>query len=608
MGFYSLVFLSRTLADLESLVDCLPHIVVAACSTSGLLYLGGTYHRIWNLSSGHEVKVLVVPTLLAGVVMTVASLLSQKHLLPLSVIWMGSLLSLTALTALRYRSRLIRGLHWRWEAVWWAKFPESQSTRVLIVGAGRSGQLLVRHIHALESKNKRFCIVGFADDDPGKQSRLIEGKPVLGLAEHIPTLVRQHNIDLIVLAVHNISGPNLRRIIDLCQESAAQVKKLPDILETVTNPGKPAQLRDIQIEDLIGRPAAPMEKSIDLSPLSGRVILVTGAAGSIGTELCRQLVTCAPQVLLMLDNNESGLFDIQKELETLYPQLTILPLLCDVTNPQNTGEIFRRYRPQIVFHAAAYKHVPLLEDHPHEAVRNNVGGTWNVASLTQTYGAERFILISSDKAVNSASVMGATKYICERVVYALAETNPQATTLMAAVRFGNVLGSRGSVVTVFKKQIANGGPVTVTDPRVTRYFMSIAEAVHLVIQAACMTTGKQLYMLEMGERVRIVELAEHLIRLYGLRPYRDIDIVFTGLRPGETLDEKLLIEGETRQATEHPYIAVVTAPCVDASLLLEKSKHLLNGHLQSESDSLKDFVRSLAHEMQEICRADLPEI
>lgn len=598
---YSVVFITRTIADTSNFVDSLPYIFASAGITSLFLFLSGTYRRIWNLSSGYEIRVLILPNVIVVVLMTIISVLQRPRPLPLSVIWLGSAFSLMMFATMRYRSRLFKGLHWRWQFLWHGSLPETKrrQIRVLIVGAGKSAQLFMRHSQDLERESAPFAVVGFVDDDPYKQNRLIDGKPVLGKIEVIPQIVQEHHIDLLVLAIHNITAPGFRRIVDICQKSEAQVKVLPDMFGAFTKPSKPAQLRDIHIEDLIGRVSVPPESGIDLGPIRQKVILVTGAAGSIGSELCRQVMACNPTLLLLLDNNESGLFDIENELHQSHPGLSLKPILCDVTDRDTLDKVFRQHRPQVVFHAAAYKHVPLLESHPREAVRNNIGSTLNLATLAQTYGAERFVLISSDKAVNSTNVMGATKFICERVVYALAETQQAKKTLMAIVRFGNVLGSRGSVVPLFEKQIAAGGPITVTDPKMTRYFMSISEAAHLVIQAACMTTGKNLYILEMGEQVHIVELAEHMIRLHGLRPYKDIEITFTGLRPGETMGESLMIDGERRQKTAHPHISVIHSPQVDTLLFLEKAETLLASCLHDEPENLKDMVCGLAHEIQE---------
>ena len=594
---YTVTFFIRTLASFEEYAGSLFNILAAALFTTFLLQLNGVYRRIWQQTGGREIHVLVYASLEAGIVITMLNLLSEPRFLPLSVIGMGHLLSLFAFTAFRYRARLISGLWWRWQAIWWGKLPKDFS-RVLVVGAGQSGQLFVSHSITAINGQPHFKIVGFVDDATTKQRRLVEGKPILGKTSDIPAIVREHHIDMIVLAIHNSSAADFRRIVDACQKSEAQIKVMPDVFNVLSKPYKPEYLREIQIEDIIGRSSIPLNAGIDISPVTNKVILVTGAAGSIGSELSQQLAQHKPQELILLDNNESALHDLTIDLKMAFSAVPIMPILCDVSEKFTLTHVFSKHRPQIVFHAAAYKHVPLLENHPHEAVRTNLRGTYNVANLAQEYKAERFVLISSDKAVNSTSVMGATKYICERMVYSLAETAPKKSTLMCMVRFGNVLGSRGSVVPLFERQIKAGGPVTVTDERMTRYFMSIPEAVHLIIQAACMGDGLGLYILEMGESVRIVDLAKRMIRLKGLRPHKDIPIEFTGIRPGETLHETLLIEGERRCPTQHPYIIAVESPPVDSEKLLSSAKQLFNGYLTAETEVLKGLVLNLARGTQ----------
>jgi FlaA1/EpsC-like NDP-sugar epimerase len=396
-------------------------------------------------------------------------------------------------------------------------------------------------------------VVGFVDDDHQKLGLYVEGSPILGDTKSITRLVEQHRVDMIAVAVHNISGQAFRDILSTCEATQARVKVIPDLFAMMAAKQQVGLLRDVQAEDLIGRSTVTRHEAVDLSPVSNKRILITGAAGSIGSELSRQIVGYEPVEVLLIDNNESGLHDLWIELKTQFPDQTLIPVLVDITNRQALLELFRAHNPQVVFHAAAYKHVPLLELYPNIGVQNNVVGTRCLAEVARDYEVERFVLISSDKAVNPNNVMGATKRVCELIVQALAQQSGH-NTLFTSVRFGNVLGSRGSVVPTFNRQIDSGGPVTVTDREMTRFFMSIPEAVNLVIHAACLTDNGDTFALKMGEVVRIVDLAERMIRMRGLRPYTDIPIVFTGPRPGEKMHEELNDDYESLVETSHPDI------------------------------------------------------
>lgn len=517
-----------------------------------LLYFGG-YNRIWARTSGHDVIVMVYAVSSSSFVMLLVDLLyANERLQPLSVLFVGSLLSLMGFVALRYRSRLISGLSWRWRAIWHKEFP-GQITRVLIVGAGDAGQATAWRLQHRSPNGHKFRVVGYVDDDSFKQKLYIEGRPVLGTRENIPHLVEQYSIDLIVFAIHNIPSQEFREILDYCECTPARIKLIPDVFAMISANAKSPLLRDLLPEDLLGRPAVGRHEGVDFSAVTNKVVLVTGAAGSIGSELCRQLLAFDPVKLILLDNNESGLHDLQIELTNEKTKDKLVPYLADITNRRALVKVFTDHHPQVIFHSAAYKHVPMMEQYPQESIRVNVGGTQQVAGLARDYKAERFVLISTDKAVNPTSVMGASKRICELLMHALS-LQPENRTSFTSVRFGNVLNSRGSVVPTFNRQIDAGGPVTVTDKEMTRYFMTIPEAVNLVIHAACLTKGDDLFMLRMGEVVRIVELAERMIRLRGLRPYKDIPIEFTGIRPGEKLHEELHSNAESTVPTLHPDI------------------------------------------------------
>jgi len=399
-----------------------------------------------------------------------------------------------------------------------------------------------------QKEGEGYELVGFVDDDSAKQGMRVHGIPVLGDRHAIPQLVARHQVDLIVIAIYSISGDDFRAILDICEQTQAAIKVLPNIFDFIQGVNGLPPIRDVTAEDLLGRKPVEIDTEACQALLGGKWVLVTGAAGSIGCELCRQIVTFSPQCLIMLDNNETGLHDLTLELDLSSGSPPIRCIVGDVTNQPKVQAVFEQYRPHIVFHAAAYKHVPLMEDHPDEAVRVNVLGSLIVSDLACRCGAERFVFISTDKAVNPTSVMGATKRIGEMLVSSMVQ---DCKTLCTAVRFGNVLGSRGSVVPTFVRQIEMGSPVTLTHPEMTRYFMSVSEAVSLVIQAAAMTEGGDLFLLDMGEQIRIEELAHRLIRLRGLRPGVDVPIEYIGIRPGEKMNEELIGDREEKQPTSH---------------------------------------------------------
>ena len=552
------VFLAYTVAisarALNSPLDLAPSAwltVLIALILVAMSYLFGVYQRIWSRTSGHGISV-ILNAVLAGTVLIVPTiLLTGQDPLPLQTVLLGNLLSLCGFIGVRYRSRLATSFIWRWNAVIRREFPKQQ-TRVLIVGAGESGQALAWRLKH-RFGNGGYQVVGFIDDDPDKQNMYVEGCRIVGTRKDIERIADTLNIDLIVVAIHKISGPIFREILTSCENTKALIKVVPDLEALVNAKLSQVLLRDVQAEDLLGRSMVTRHEAVDLAPVTNKVILITGAAGSIGSELCRQMMLYSPVRAVLLDNNESGLHDLSMELQAKYPDADLVAVLADITAQGSVRTVFEKYHPQIVFHAAAYKHVPMLEYYPREALRVNVGGTRNVAELAREFGVERFVLISTDKAVNPTTIMGATKRVCELMLHALGQ-DKTCQTLFASVRFGNVLGSRGSVVPTFNRQIDNGGPVTVTHQDMTRYFMSIPEAVNLIIHAACLTRGNDIYVLQMGEVVRIVELAERMIRLRGLRPYKDIEIKFTGIRPGEKIHEELFHGVEKPLETLHPNI------------------------------------------------------
>lgn len=524
---------------------------VISVLTVAMLFLFGVYRRIWSRTSGHDITVIVNAIFAVGVILSIYTVVQVPRPLPLGIVLIGSILSFVGLVTIRYRSRVVSGLAWRWQAIWNRQFPE-QPTRVLIIGAGEAGQTLALRLKHRFSGN-HHKVIGFIDDDPDKLNMYVEGCRVLGTRKDLIAIAEAHDVELIVVAVHKISGADFREILALCEETSAMIKVIPDVLALMKNTRSPELLRDVLAEDLIGRTTITQHEGIDLTTISNRIILITGAAGSIGSELSRQVLNYAPRKLVLLDNNESGLHDLWIELKARFPEAALIPVLADITRLRSMKNLFAEYQPQIVFHAAAYKHVPMLEDYPSEGMRTNILGTRIVAELAREFDAERFVLISTDKAVNPSSVMGASKRVCELLLHTL-DCEDKGRTLYTSVRFGNVLGSRGSVVPTFNRQIESGGPVTVTDPEMTRYFMSIPEAANLIIHAAAITEGDDVFILKMGEVVRIVELAERMIRLRGLRPYKDIDIRFTGMRDGEKMHEELFNGYEAMVETAHTHI------------------------------------------------------
>lgn len=593
---YLAVFSVRAFMSPLNYLESLPFILFVVVVTVLLLYAFGVYHRLWEFCSGHEITLLLKPLAAAVVATIVVDLLIQPRPMPLSVVLVASPLATSGLIAIRYRSRLIKGFFRRLRALWAKETTqEAPKTRVLIVGAGESGQTLALRLKHRLPGHEAYAVIGFIDDDPNKQDLYIEGCPVLGTRVDIGQMAEEYHIDLIVVAMHNISGADFREILEFCEHTTAMIKVLPNLMEFVNSTQGAPLLRNVEPEDLIGRKPISREKAVDLKPVMDKVILVTGAAGSIGSELSRQVMTYEPVKVILLDNNESGLHDLVTQLKTRFPDIPLVPVLADITLPALIRTVFEEHRPQVVFHAAAYKHVPMLEYYPGEAVRVNLGGTALVARTAADYGVERFVLISTDKAVNPSSVMGASKRACELFLRALSWQ--ETSTLFTSVRFGNVLGSRGSVLPTFNSQIDNGGPVTVTHPEMTRYFMSIPEAVNLIIHAACLTKGDDLFMLRMGEVVRIVELAERMIRLRGLRPGKDITIQFTGIRPGEKMHEELFDSSETQEETVHPNIVQLQPKRTDfdADGFLRGVEQLLS-HPHERYDSVfEQLMRLINH-------------
>ena len=423
--------------------------------------------------------------------------------------------------------------------------------RYLVIGAGNAGEALLREMS--RRTDVQYDVVGFIDDDPAKIGMNIHGIPVLGNVSQLPEICQKQNIDELAIAIPTATRKELRHVVQACQGTQLRFSTVPSITDIASGKLRVSQIRNVDINDLLGRDVVELDLAEIETFLKDKVLFVTGAGGSIGSEMCRQVCAFGPKLLLLVEQAENPLFFIERELRKNFPDVPIQAIICDIGDKVRVDQLFDEYQPDVVIHAAAHKHVPLMEGNPGEAIKNNVVGTRNIADAADRVGSENFVMISTDKAVNPTSIMGSSKRIAEMYIQ---ELNTTSRTHFVTVRFGNVLGSNGSVVPIFNKQIADGGPVTVTHPEMTRYFMTIPEASQLVLQAAAMGTGGEIFLLDMGEPVKIVDLARDLITLSGFRPGEDIEIEFSGLRPGEKLFEELSIEGEDMLPTKHPKIAI----------------------------------------------------
>jgi len=513
----------------------------------------GTYLLIWRYVGMAEVHRFVVAASISCVPIIAIRLgLSQVHRdwrVPLSVILVDTVLAFGGVLGLR----VLRRTHYEWNRKKRKKSVRQSTprTRVLLIGAGRAGVMAAAEIQSRGDSDLE--IVGFIDDNPAKRGSIIQGVKVLGSTSHLPWVVGELGIDQVVISIAQGSRSEFRRILDICEGIPVKVRVIPGLHEIIQGQVRVSRIRDLQIEDLLGRAPVQLDEGEMRRFVFGKTVLVTGAGGSIGSELARQLSSFEPARLLLVERAEFALFEIDRELSKLDPGMTHTPLIADVDDEARMRAIFEEFHPQMVFHAAAHKHVPLMENNAAEAVKNNVLATHKIGRMAGEFGAEAFVLISTDKAVRPTSVMGATKRVAELIVQDL---NGWYATRYVAVRFGNVIGSAGSVIPVFREQIRNGGPVTVTHPDMMRYFMTIPEAAHLVLEAGAMGNGGEIFILDMGEPVRILDLAKEAITLSGLKPFEDIDIAFTGVRPGEKLFEELEIKEEEMSKTRHPRIYI----------------------------------------------------
>ncbi len=533
----------------ESGLAQLPFVVLLQFSA---LFVAGVYSFIWRYVGMTEVWAFVKAAGGSLLVLLLFRLWMPDFLsnlrVPLSIILLDTVLGFTGVLSLRVLRRALYEQHERRHKEY--ERPEARKP-VLLVGAGHAGMLAAKEI--VGRGETRLQVKGFVDDDPQKQGSVIQGVKVLGTTRDIPRLVRRLGVDHVVITIAAASRQDIERIVGLCREAGVKARIIPGLFDLLDGMVSLTRIRDVEIEDLLGRAQIALEEPEAKGFLSGKTVMVTGAGGSIGSELARQVALLAPSRLLLVERAEFVLFAIHRELVAKHPGLGLVPLVADVGDEGRMRMIFETYRPAVVIHAAAHKHVPMMEWNPCEAVKNNVLATEVTARLAGEHGAEAFVFISTDKAVNPVSVMGASKRMAELVVQ---EMGKRYGTRYEAVRFGNVLGSTGSVIPIFREQIVRGGPVTVTHPDMVRYFMTIPEAAQLVLQAGAMGQGGEIFILDMGEPVKIVDLAKQMITLSGFKPGEDMEIVFTGMRPGEKMAEELMNGNEAACKTRHPKIFI----------------------------------------------------
>ena len=538
------------------------------------------YHSLWQYASIAEVYKIVEACIVIEVVHVTFTLLTDT-MLPRSVYFNTLVFLIVAESASRFMYRMIRTILNRKRQV-------GEYTRIMIIGAGESANVIIREI-----QNSRYLanseVVCIIDDDKNKIGKYIRGIKVVGGREKIVDAAKLYGVNEIIFAIPSATAEQKKQILNICKNTECSLKTLPGVYQMVDGDFNINSIRNVDVLDLLGREPITVDLDSIMDYVSGKVIMVTGGGGSIGSELCRQLVRHNPKKLIIFDIYENNAYDIQQELRQNYPDADIETLIGSVRNTSRLEEVFREYKPDIVYHAAAHKHVPLMEDSPNEAVKNNVVGTWKLAQMSDKYGVKRFVMISTDKAVNPTNVMGATKRICEMIVQAY---NEISRTEFVAVRFGNVLGSNGSVIPLFKRQIESGGPVTVTHPDIIRYFMTIPEAVSLVLQAGAYAKGGEIFVLDMGEPVKIDDLAKNLIRLSGYTLGVNMEIKYTGLRPGEKLYEELLMKEEGMQETDNKLIHIGKPIEFDREELFKNLERLKEASY-TETDDIRELIKEV---------------
>jgi FlaA1/EpsC-like NDP-sugar epimerase len=555
-------------------------IAISLAIRLSIYHFFGLYRRLWAYASVNELVQIVMAVTTASIAVSaimMTLLITRLLNFPRMVLLIDWLLSLTGVGGFRFSLRLIsetRSAN--------AKPLARKAHKVLVIGAGDAGALVVREMQ----RNPQLGLhpIGYLDDDPAKLKHQIHGVPVIGKLTDLGRALNNRPVDEVIIAIPSTGGNIIRMVTDICRLKGVPFRTMPGLYELIGGKVSVNRLREVDITDLLRREPAQIQNELIGAALTGKRVLVTGAGGSIGREICRQIARWGPQMLILLGHGENSIFEAMLELQDDFPDMPLQPVIADIRDVPRLTNIFNSFHPQVVFHTAAHKHVPLMETNVEEAISNNVVGTRNVCQAATAAESERLVLISTDKAVRPANVMGATKRIAEMIVLDAAHRTGRA---FSVVRFGNVLGSRGSVVPLFKRQIAHGGPITITHPDMKRYFMTIPEAVYLVLQASAMGQGGEVFLLNMGQQVRILDLAEDLIRLSGLEPGKDIEIVFTGIRPGEKLSEDLWEEGTEYQKTAHPDIFRVEAEESNIPPNLSRTVEELNQlSLESESSAI----------------------
>lgn len=552
------------------------HILV----TLALFIVFKLYRSVWRFASATEF-LNIVGACTASMIATSIYMNVLGWNMPTSYYLLKYVMLLAAVTGIRFMYRFLRMVQ---------ELRSGRKTnrkRLMIVGGGEAGAMIIKELQSSRYLDQQVCCI--IDDDITKHGKYIRGVQIVGGREDIVRVAHEYNIDEIIIAMPSVEKSETRDILHICKETGCDLKVLPGLYQMINGEVVTSKLRKVEIEDLLGR--EPIKTDLDqvAGYVSGKTVLVTGGGGSIGSELCRQIAMHHPKRLIIVDIYENNAYDIQQELKKKHSELDLVVLIASVRNTHRMETIFETYRPDIVYHAAAHKHVPLMEDSPNEAIKNNVFGTYKTAKAADKYGVKRFVLISTDKAVNPTNIMGASKRICEMVIQMM---NNHSKTDYVAVRFGNVLGSNGSVIPLFKKQIEQGGPVTVTHPDIIRYFMTIPEAVSLVLQAGAYAKGGEIFILDMGEPVKIMDLALNLIRLSGYKPFEDIEIQFTGLRPGEKLYEELLMNEEGLQDTENKLIHI-GKPIEFDEVLFQKQLDELAKIANNDSEDIRKKVQEI---------------
>lgn len=565
----------------EYFTDNIFHLALIATVVKLICFLAfRLYDSLWKYAGMHELISISIAASIGNIIVLGYVFLAQVSV-PRSIFVITVFIDIILIGGIRLGYRVLRRIV-KGEVI---KLKDQK--RVLIIGGGDAGAIIIKELKAhSELKSKPVAII---DDDLDKIGRKINGVPIVGGRDKIIEVVEKRSIDEIIIAIPSASRKSISEVYNLCAETNCKVKILPSVSQLIEESVVMQKIRDVDIEDLLGREPVKLDLEEITSYLKGQVVLVTGGGGSIGSELCRQIASYRPAMLVLLDNYENNLYDIQNELLYAYPELKLSAVIANIREKPRLENIFAQYKPDVVFHAAAHKHVPLMEANPTEAIKNNVFGTLNVAECADKYKAKRFVLISTDKAVNPTNIMGATKRIAELVIQAMGR---HSKTEFAAVRFGNVLGSNGSVIPLFKKQIEQGGPVTVTHPDVIRYFMTIPEAVQLVIQAGAMAKNGDIFVLDMGQPMKIYDLARKLIKLSGFDPDEDIKIECTGLRPGEKLYEELLMAEEGLKTTRNDKIFIAHPVFTDLGVLRRELEILREIALSSNED-VSEYIKSI---------------